>query len=708
MRETWAMRHPWVAVIGWIVALVGLQAAATSIGSAYHDDHSLAGTESQEVADRLEGSGDQALDTVTVVFRSDRGIADEPKVREAVSDVEGIDAVRSVSPPSIEAHSISDDGTIGYATVTLGTTPADTDAEDVREVLDVAAESEAGGLQIEATGDSVREASEGGGGAAEGAGIIAALVILVFLFGSLLAASLPVLSAIFAVGSSIGLAALVSHLTDVPSYAAPMMMLVGLGVGIDYALLIFTRYRDELLAGRSRSDAAVVAQRTAGRSVLFAGVIVIIALLGLIVLGLGSLRGLAVAVAVTVLATLVASATLLPGLLTLFGPRIERTVRRRANKKDGAHGDAWRRLSDGVARRRVPALAGGLLVLVLLTLPALSLRLGFADAGTDAPDSTTRQGYDLLAEGFGAGSNGPLVILAEGSQESAASAVQTLEGTKGVADVVGPLPAEEAGLSTLLVFPEEGPSAEGTADLVHELRSEALPEVAADSGGEFAVGGATAAAVDFSGAIADRMPWFVAVVVGLSTMLLMVVFRSVLIPLKAAVLNILSIGAALGAMQLVYGEGWLGQQAGPIEAFLPVIVFAIVFGLSMDYEVFLVTRMHEEWRRSGDARHAVREGLATTGAVITAAAAVMVVVFGAFMLSPDRMLGQMGLGLATAVFLDAVVVRCLVVPAFMHLVGERAWWLPASLDRALPELHLEDPSVEPALEEEGAAPSPVH
>lgn len=693
MRTTWAMRRPWWALALWVLTVVGLQATSASVGSAYFDDHTLPGTESQRVADRLVRSGDEGLDTVSVVFHAADGVLAAPTVPAVVDEIAGLPGVLSVAPPSAESHSINPDGRIGYATVTLDTEPLETDAADVRRLIETAERYATDDLQIEVGGASVRGAQESGG-AAEGVGMLAALVILVLLFGSVVSAALPVLSAVLAVGASVAAAGLVSHLTSIPSYAPPMMMLVGLGVGIDYALLIFSRYRSELLAGRPRGEAAIVAQRTAGRSVVFAGVTVVVALLGLVVLGLGSLRGLAVAVAVTVLMTLLASATLLPALLTLLGGRIERSVRRRAGRerrRDSTEGGPWRALSDRVARRPWLALVGGVLVLLTLAVPALSLRLGFADAGTDPAGSTTREAYDLLAQGFGAGVNGPLVVLAEASEGEAARAAEAVRQTPGVADVIGPLPGD--GASTLIVLPETGPSDAATTDLVHRLRDDVLPGAAA---GRFSIGGPTAAAIDFAEGVADRMPWFVLLVVGISALLLMAVFRSVLVPVKAAVANLLSIGAALGAMQLVYGDGRLGQASGPIEAFLPVIVFAVVFGLSMDYEVFLVARMHEEWRHRGDARAAVREGLAGTGAVITAAAAIMVVVFGSFLLSPTRMLGQMGLGLAVAVLLDAVVVRCLVVPAVMHLLGARAWWLPSWLDRLLPTVRLEDPVLEPA------------
>ncbi|HLR85440.1 MAG TPA: MMPL family transporter, partial [Nocardioidaceae bacterium] len=362
-------------------------------------------------------------------------------------------------------------------------------------------------------------------------------------------------------------------------------------------------------------------------------------------------------------------------------------------------GARWRSLASGVQRHPIAALAASLVAHLALALPALDMRLGFADAGTDAPGSTSRQAYDLLAEGFGPGASGPLIVLTE--NDSGRAAAKALSSTDGVADVTGPIPTDDPESSTLMVFPESGPADQATTDLVHRLRDTVLPDVAESTGGTYRVGGATAATIDFSDTVSERLPWFVGVVVIVSAILLMVVFRSVLVPIKAALLNLLSLGAALGVMTYVFGDGNLGAQAGPIEAFLPVIMFAIVFGLSMDYEVFLVTRIHEEWRRTGDAHHAVREGLAKTGGVITAAAAIMIVVFGAFIASPDRMLQQMGLGLAVAVFLDAVVIRCLMVPAIMRLLGARAWWLPRWLARIVLYVELEsaeqmDPDRKPA------------
>jgi RND superfamily putative drug exporter len=326
--------------------------------------------------------------------------------------------------------------------------------------------------------------------------------------------------------------------------------------------------------------------------------------------------------------------------------------------------------------------------LLALASPALDLRLGFADAGNDAGSTTSRQAYDLLAEGFGPGFNGPLMVLVEGGQPAAEAAQRTLAGTSGVAAALPPTPVSD-GLTAVIVFPETAPQAAETAELVIRLRQDVLPPVARDTGATFLVGGSTAAAEDFAAAVADRLPLFVAIVVGLSALLLMIVFRSLLIPVKAAVLNLLSVAASMGVITAVFQHGALGVQPGPIEAYVPVMIFAIVFGLSMDYEVFLLARMHEEWERDRDAEAAVREGLATTGRVVTAAAAIMIVVFGAFLLSPDRMLQQFGLGLAVAILLDALVIRCLILPAAMRILGTRAWWLPGWLDRWLPRAPLE-------------------
>ncbi|WP_427887326.1 MMPL family transporter [Kribbella sp. GL6] len=682
----WAMRHAGLALVLWVLVLAAVTGAATAVGANYRSDNSLPGTDSQRVADIFtahQPKGDIA--SVQIVVRADGGLdADKSRVESMLAAVRVLPHVSAVADPFGGQSDLSTDRRTAYATVSLDAAAADVPVDGVRTIIRRAQDFARPGFQVEVGGDLARSASDSSGGAAEGAGILAALVILVFLFGSLLAATLPLLTAVFAVGSTVGLLMLASHLFKVPEYTTPVMMLVGLGVGIDYALLIFSRYRHELLKGEG--DPKVVALDTAGRSVMFAGCTVVIALLGLLALGLGSLQGIALGVTMTVLMTMLAAVTLLPSLLTLFGKRIERSVRKHAAKQRRTPGDGWRKLAGAVQRGPWVPLVLGVVALGALSLPALGMRLGFADAGTDDPAKTSRKAYDLLAEGFGPGFNGPLVVVSENGDAQLLG--QTLAKDPGIAAVTPPQQTPDGKITTVLAFPKSAPQDAATSDLVQRLRDDTSPRLE----GTYLVGGSTAAADDFAGAVSKRLPIFVVVVVGLSAVLLMAVFRSVLIPLKAAVLNLLSIGASLGVITLVFQRGWFGAQAGPIEAFVPVMIFAIVFGLSMDYEVFLVSRIHEEWRRTKDATAAVREGLATTGSVITAAAAIMIVVFGAFLLSPDRMLKQFGLGLATAVLLDALLIRCIIVPAVLRLLGERAWWLPRGLNRILPRIKLEDHS----------------
>ncbi|NGO80748.1 MMPL family transporter [Streptomyces sp. YC504] len=687
-------RHRWRALILWVVLVAGITGVSSAVGSAYHNDFSLPGTDSQAAQSVLEKHGAAQADaSVQIVVKSSdkddiRDAAVRDRVEDVLAEVKGLPSVTGVISPYAEKSAISRDGTVGYATVTLDGSAENVPKEHVRAIIDAAKSLDGDGLQAAVGGDAARGAEEAGGGAAEGAGILGALVILVFLFGSLVAASLPVVAALFAVGSSIGLIALASHIANVADFTPPIMMLVGLGVGIDYALLIFSRYRSELLRGAEPEQATRSALDAAGRTVFFAGCTVIIALMGLVALGLGSLQGVALAVALTVLVTMAASLTLLPALLGVFGRRIQRQVTKRAAKAKRVEGAGWRRWASGVQRRPWVALLVSVVALGALAAPAADMRLGFADAGNDATTTSSRQAYDLLADGFGPGFNGPLFVVAEGAAD-VEPVRAALADTPGVAAVSGPIPSKDGAVGTLMVFPESAPQAEATSQLVDRLRGDVLPPLADETGARLLVGGATAATEDFAATVSDRMPLFVAIVVGLSALLLLIVFRSVLIPVKAALLNLVSIGAALGAITLVFQHGWFGVEPGPIEAFIPVMIFAIVFGLSMDYEVFLLSRIHEEWERTKDPQAAVREGLAATGKVITAAAAIMIVVFAAFMLSPDRMLQQFGLGLAVAILLDAVVIRCLIVPAVMQLLGTRAWWLPAWLRRVLPRVELE-------------------
>ncbi|MER6153850.1 MMPL family transporter [Streptomyces hirsutus] len=711
-----AQRHRWTALLLWVVVLFAVWGGATVTGDAYRDDFSLPGTETQQALETMKEHGSaQAGDTLDIVLHDERGVtgADtRERVTAMLDEVAGLPKVAQVRSPYEDRQAVSRDGTVGYATVVLDVRSEDMTTEDTRRILDTArsAQSSAssgasasdgpGGLTVELGGEAARVLAESEGGGAEGVGMLAALVILGFMFGTVIAAGLPVITAVFAVGSTLGAIILLSHVFTIASYTPYIMMLVGLGVGIDYALLIFARYRTELVRGASPEEANRRALDLAGRTVVFAGCTVIVALLGLVALGLGSLQGMAVAVALTVLVTMLASLTLLPALLALFGKRFARQFRARAEKraaKGGAaeSGAGWRRWSDLVQRRPLAALVLAVAALGALAAPALDLRLGLGDAGNEPPASTSRKAYDLLADGFGPGFNGPLVVVAETKTagedpgEAGTELTRTLDDTPGIAAATDPIPAEDGKAFTVIAFPETSPQDERTGELVHTLRDDVLADLREETGTRYLVGGATTAVIDYSDTVADRMPLFVAIVVGLSLLILVALFRSLLVPLKAALLNLLSIGAALGAMTLVFQKGLFGVEPGPIEAYLPVMIFAIVFGLSMDYEIFLISRIREEWLRGGDATAAVREGLAHTGSVVTAAGAIMIAVFGAFMLGGDRMLQQFGFGMVVAVFVDAVVIRCLIVPAALQLMGRHAWWIPAGLDRRMPRLDIE-------------------
>ncbi|UYM04379.1 MMPL family transporter [Solicola gregarius] len=696
-----AHRRRWLALILWVAVLAGVWGSATAVGDAYKDENSLPGTESQAAADLLEDHGaGRAGDTIDIVLHDEGGVDGvQDRVDPMLAEVADLPNVADVQSPYDSPTAVADDGTIAYATVQLEVASNDMPTEDTERVLDAAQAIEGDGLQVELGGDAVRLLAESGTGAGESVGLVAALVILVLMFGTFIAAGLPIVIALFAVGSAAGVIVLASHVFTIASWTPPVMFLVGLGVGIDYALLIFARYRAELVRGVAPERATVTAIDAAGRSVFFAGCTVILALLGLTALGLGSIQGMALSVALTVLMTMVASLTLLPALLGIFGNRFARQFTMRAEKRRAKgkreDGDGWRKLAGAVQKRPLAALVAAAVILGALAFPALSIRLGFNDAGNDPADSTSRQAYDLLADGFGPGFNGPLLVVTDGGdgsgEDAAAEAAQTLGETAGVAATTDPMPTPDGEAATVLVYPDSSPQDAETTELVGTLRDDVLPGLTAGNGAEYLVGGATAASEDYAAKLADRMPLFMTIVVGLSMVLLMAVFRSILIPVKAALLNILSIGAALGAMKLVFQDGMLGFESGPIEAYVPVMIFAIVFGLSMDYEIFLISRMHEEWEKDEgrDPSHAVREGLAHTGAVITAAGSIMVVIFASFVLSEQRLLQQTGFAFAVAIFVDAVIIRCMVVPAAMELMGRRAWWLPAPLARLLPKVELE-------------------
>jgi putative drug exporter of the RND superfamily len=553
------------------------------------------------------------------------------------------------------------------------------------------------GLEVELGGQAIQVAEQAPQGAGELIGVAVAVVVLLLVLGSLAAMTMPLIVAFAAIALAMALVLAASAVFDIADFAPTLAVMIALGVGIDYALLIISRFRSERAAGADVRAATVTAMDTAGRSVLFAGSTVVVALLGMVLLGISFLNGPAIAAALAVLLTMVGSLTLLPALLGAFGRRVKvPTI------ADGEHeSPRWARFSALIERRPRAFAAAATVLLVLVALPATGLRLGSSDAGSNPASSTTRKAYDLLSQGFGSGFNGPFLVVAEVQGDAGRAQLDRLttklRAQPGVAAVAAPTYNRAGDTATLTLFPASKPQDAATKNLLERLRSDVVPR---HGPLRVSIGGATAATVDMSSVLSAKLPLFVLVVVGLALLLLAVVFRSLVIPAKAAVMNLLSIGAALGVITFVFQDGHLASligvdSTGPIEPFLPVFMFAIVFGLSMDYEVFLVTRMHEEWERTKDAGFAVRHGLALTGKVITAAAIIMISVFAAFMLGDDRVIKLFGLGLASAVLFDAFVIRLVLVPALMHLFGRASWWMPAGLSRRLPRLSIEGPEPQP-------------
>jgi RND superfamily putative drug exporter len=724
---TWCTGHRRTVILSWIVALFGFGMLSASVGSDFSEDFKLPASDSQEAFDLLEEKFPaQSGDTATIVYRDAGhgahpnglvggpvGVKSPPVRREMTGvfkQIERIPHVSEVASPYAAGGSaaISTDSTIAYATVQFDKPTEELETADIERVMDMARNASGDGLRVEIGGQPIEEVrAEEEADSSFAIGLLAAIVVLLLTFGSVVAMGLPILTALFALGVGLSLVTLGTHVFDTAEFAPQLAAMIGLGVGIDYALFILTRFRNGLDEGMESREAAIAAVDTAGRAVLFAGVTVIIALMGMLLLGLSFLYGVAVSAALAVLWTMIAALTLLPALLTIAGRRVDklRIPGLGSRQPSTAENTRWFRWSREIQRRPVLSalLSGGLLI--VLCIPTLSLRLGSNDAGTDPAGSTTRAAYDLLAEGFGPGFNGPFSIVAalpsKGDDAALIALSKELEGSQGVAETTPVMlnPAENTGV--FQVYPTTSPQSEATTELLDRIRSDVIPPVEERTGAQVHVGGITAIFEDFGTAIADKLPLFIGVVVLLSALLLMAVFRSILVPLKAIVMNLLSIGAAFGLIVAVFQWGWgaslIGVDGtGPIISFFPIFLFAIIFGLSMDYEVFLMSRIHEEWEKSHDATLAVTRGLALTGRVITAAAAIMVTVFASFMIGDDRIIKLFGLGLAAAVFIDAVIIRSVLVPAVMQLFGERAWWLPAWLDRILPRLHVEPAEGDPA------------
>jgi putative drug exporter of the RND superfamily len=724
-------RHRWRTFLVWLVALIALQAIGSAVGTKKISSFRLPGTESQRAYDLLAAHFPaQKGDSDQIVFRARSGKLTDPatkaRINAALKRVEAAPDVGSVDSPFSPRGQVTKDGRIGVATLNYELSTNDIEPADLEKAQDAMFSARSSSLQVEHGGPGAEIVRfENTQGPSEGIGVLAAAVILVFTFGSLVAAGLPLLATLLALGSSLAVITLISHIVDTPDFAAQLASLIGLGVGIDYALFVVTRFRAECRSCMDREEAIQKAVDTAGRTVMFAAITVVIALLGLLLLGLSFMQGVALGAATAVLATMFAALTIIPALIGGSGNFLDGVLRefdnrggyrfwggkhrfaipgrawraRRAARREEkeVRGSRWAAWSHAVQRRPWVAIVASLALLLGLAVPTLNLRLGSSDAGVDPPGSTTRNAYHLIAEGFGAGTNGSFLVVAKlaekNDKQSAAKISAALESDRDFTFVAPPAISPDGEVATITAYPRTGPQDAETTKTLERLRENVIPGVEAETGSRIEVGGFTASNEDFSDVVAGKLPLFVGVVVLFSALLLLVVFRSVVIPIKAALMNLLSIGAALGFVTLIFqeghGAGLLGIGTGPIESFVPVLMFAIVFGLSMDYEVFLISRVHEAWEKTHDASRSVAQGLQTTGRVITAAASIMIVVFASFALGDDRVIKEFGIGLASAVFFDAVIIRCVLVPAVMEVLGERAWWMPHWMARRLPRLAIE-------------------
>ncbi|MFF4487021.1 MMPL family transporter [Streptomyces sp. NPDC001544] len=712
----WCYRHRLVVLLLWVGALVGLGFAASTAGTDYANVFSLPNTDSKRAYDLMEKAFPaSAGDTDTVVWKTDGGSVRDASVKsriqpalEKIAKMKGVGEVAGPYGGDRGAAQISRDGRIAYARITFAEQANAVPKDLVQDVVDTAQGAEGRGLEVELGGQAIQRVEEPPQGLAEMVGLLAAAVVLFLAFGSFLAMLLPIGIAIFGVGMGLFGVQLLSHTTDIPDLAPLLSSLIGLGVGIDYALFIVTRQRRGILRGVDPEESAVTALNTSGRAVLFAGGTVCIALAGMLVTNLRFLDGVVIGTSLTVVLSVLAATTLLPALLGFLGPRVLSRRQRRRLAEQGPEQERASSLSArwsaGVQKRPRTIAALALVVMAVLALPVLSLRLGATDQGNDDASTTTRKAYDLLAEGFGPGFNGPLQVVV--SSGDTATLVKDIQATKGVAQV-GAVPAR-GGVTVVQVVPTTSPQSKETDDLIDRLRDEVIPEAKVQAH----VGGVTAISKDFATVTGDRLPYFIATIIALGFLLLLVAFRSLVVPLTAALMNLIAAAASFGVLVAIFQWGWgiglLGLgRAGPINAFLPVIMLSLLFGLSMDYQVFLVSRMHEEWVHTKDNARAVRVGLAETSRVINSAALIMVCVFVAFVLSGNSGAATAGVGLAAAVALDAFILRTALVPAAMHLLGKSNWWLPAWLEKRLPHLAVEPKEESEPAPDAGEGPASV-
>ncbi len=675
----WCSRHRTIVLVLWLVALAGSFGASRAAGTSFSTQFQLPGTQSGRALSLLakdfpaaSGSSDQ------IVLHATSGTLRDPAVKaraqRMLRQVAALPHVRAVASPfsAAGAGQISSNATVAFATVSFDQQSQSLPKAAAQHVITTAEAAGGGQLQVALGG-------------------------------------LPLITALVAVGVGYFVTGLLSHVFSVASFATILGVLIGLGVGVDYALLIITRHRNGLKAGHDVEDATVNAVNTAGRAVFFAGITVCIALLGQFALGVSFLYGIAVSAAITVALTMLASLTLLPALLGFFGTKVlSRRQRARLRATGPADDDStgfWHRWATAIEHRPVLPAVLALAAVIVIALPIFSLRLGLDDAGSDPPGTTTRQAYTLLAEGFGPGFSGPLQLVAElpapAAEARFAALTRTLARQPGVVAVTPPVLSPGGTIATADLYPATSPQSAQTTTLLSRLRGDVIPRAQAGTGITVLAGGPTAIQTDFARVLSAKLILFIAVVVALGFVLLMAVFRSLLIPLTASIMNLLAVAAALGLMNAIFAWGWGHSLFGisataPVEVFVPVLLISILFGLSMDYEVFLVSRIREEWARTGDNHLAVTRGQAATGKVITAAATIMILVFASFALGPSIIIKQFGLGLAGAIIIDAFIIRTALVPALMHLTGNANWRLPRWLDRLIPHLNVEGAHPAPA------------
>ncbi len=711
----WCIAHRRWVVVGWVLVAIATTVIASGVGRQYANNFTLPGTEAQRVVDLLSSEfKSQSGDIDTIVFHTSQGTVESPQVRRAIipllAHVRRMPHVVSVSSPygPAGAVAISKDGRTAFATINYAKRanllPSNTGQPVISAVNRVNA-SHIPGLQVAAGGQVIETAQGFSVGPATTVGVMAALIILLLTFGSLIAAGMPLVTAGLGLITGIALIGFATHVTSVPQVATELAIMIGLGVGVDYALFIVTRFRENYNRRPDVESAVIGAMDTSGRAILLAGTTVIIALLGMFATGVTFLYGMSISSVLAVLMVLAASLTVLPAMLSAFGEKVARPsrwARRRAARGRPPRPSAWRRWSRLVQAHPWRLAIASTLVLLLFLVPVLGMRLESSDAGNDPSNTTTYTAFNLLSRGFGPGFNGPLLVavrMSSPAQRAELPAVRaTLARTPNVAAVTPARIAPSGRVAVLEVYPRSAPQAQATSDLVNHLRQTVLTPLEQTFGSRPLVGGFTAGSIDFSRVLAAKLPLFIGIVVVLSALLLFVIFRSLVIPVQAAIMNLISIGGALGATVAVFQNGWLagviGVTPGPVEPWVPVLMFAVVFGLSMDYEVFLISRIREEWVRHRDASRAVVDGIAFTGKVISAAAAIMICVFLSFLLGDERSVKEFGFGLAAAVFLDALVVRCVLLPAVLDILGPVTWRLPRSLDAWLPRIRIEGHAAE--------------